>query len=423
MKNPSPQAIPPSLAKKLIPGGLKNPLPATSPLHIDKLIPGGQGIATSVDGKKGLFWNVLPDEIVTEYLITRSKSTYFEAIATKIENPSPHRISPRDHCYLSTSPWQIFDYDYELTEKRALLVESFRQAGLSPEIPSVQTDGQDFFYRNKMEYSLFWDNQTAQIMPAFHQRGSHRKLPITSSSLERPEIYAKAVEIIQQLNQAHEPARKYQSLLLRCNQQGIVSGGLYENHQPHPIFDNLQDTILGKPYSYSPNGFFQINLPVYELALQEIRRHIHTAKVLDLYAGVGTIGLSVASRDVHELTLVESDPSAFAELEKNCQSAHTISNFTTPPRPVLAKSEKVLDFIQPDTTVILDPPRAGCDDELLERLNQQTPPTVIYLSCNPATQARDLAILSQKYAITRVQPFNFFPRTPHLENLVILELI
>ena len=115
-----------------------------------------------------------------------------------------------------------------------------------------------------------------------------------------------------------EEARKYQSLLLRCNQNGEVSGGLYENNKPHPVFDNLTDIILGQEYSYSPNGFFQINLPVYEMALKEIKKHITSEKVLDLYAGVGTIGLSVA-RD-KDLTLVEVDKSAYRELEKNCKT-------------------------------------------------------------------------------------------------------
>ena len=170
--------------------------------------------------------------------------------------------------------------------------------------------------------------------------------------------------------------------------------------------------ILGRKYSYSPNGFFQINLPVYELALREIRHWIKTDKVLDLYAGVGTIGLSIASD--RKLTLVECNESAYQEMERNCQG--------TGARPVLAKSEDALEYIQPDITVIVDPPRAGCEKKLLEKILETKPATVIYLSCNPATQGRDVKILLEKYQISQVQPYNFFPRTPHLENLIILEL-
>ncbi len=177
---------------------------------------------------------------------------------------------------------------------------------------------------------------------------------------------------------------------------------------------NLRDEIMGHRYSYSPNGFFQINLPVYEMALQEIAKHLgDTKKVVDMYAGVGTIGLSVA-RD-RELTLVETDNSAFAELENNITG--DIKNISA----IHAKSEEALNYITDDITLIVDPPRAGLDDKIVKRILETLPPRVIYLSCNPATQARDVAMLLSKYKITHSQPFNFFPRTPHIENLIVLE--
>ena len=382
-------------------------------IEIEKIIPGGQGIGTLADGKKIFLWNVLPGETVTNFQITKQKSHYVEGIATEIANPSKFRVAPKDACYLSTSPWQIFDFDYELKEKHALVAESFKQAHVSldnSEIQPTQTDRNEWFYRNKMEYALFWNHDLAKIELAFHNRGSHGKFPIAQSSLEKPAIFAHAQKIVDDLNANHDEARRYQSMLLRANQAGAISGGLFENRKPHPVFKNLSDNILGQTYSYSPNGFFQINLPVYELALQEIQKHIKTRKVLDLYAGVGTIGLSVA-RD-KDLTLVESNGSAFKELQSNCKD--------TSAKPVLAKSEEALEYIAPDLTVILDPPRAGCDKQLIEKLLDQTPEKIIYLSCNPTTQARDVKLLEPKYIIERITPFNFFPKTPHIENLVVM---
>ena len=90
------------------------------------------------------------------------------------------------------------------------------------------------------------------------------------------------------------------------------------------------------------------------------------------------------------------------------------------PKAILAKAEEVLNFIEPDQTVILDPPRAGCDKKLIEELNKTKPESIIYLSCNPATQARDIKLLLENYKIKAIKTFNFFPRTPHIENLVIL---
>lgn len=379
-------------------------------IKIEKIIPGGQALGVNKDGKKIFFWNALPDEIVTDYQITKTKSHYLEAIASSIDNTSPYRAHPKDTCFLSTSPWQMIDYSYELQLKSELVVEIFREHHITIATPQIITDGCDYYYRNKMEYALYWNNETSKIQLAFHARGSHRKIPISKSSIERPEIFQKALQIINDLNSCHEEARKYQSLLLRCNQKGKISGGLYEKHKPHPKFDKLSDIILGQSYSYSPNGFFQINLPVYELALNEIKKHITTDKVLDLYAGVGTIGLSVAY-DRH-LTLVECDKFAYTEMIKNANRDNI--------RTILAKSEDVLNYIEPEATVILDPPRAGCDKKLINKLLEDHPAKIIYLSCNPSTQARDIKLLLEKYQIKNIKTFNFFPHTPHIENLVVL---
>ena len=183
------------------------------------------------------------------------------------------------------------------------------------------------------------------------------------------------------------------------------------------------------------------------MALTEIKKHISTDKVLDLYAGVGTIGLSVA-RDRH-LTLVEVDKSAYRELVNNASEHGTITSSERSLAPVvtglgrsvndpssfmllrsnnailrtvLARSEDALEYIDFDQTVILDPPRSGCDRKLIDKLIEVKPPKIIYLSCNPATQARDIALLLEKYHIDEVKTFNFFPHTPHIENLVILSL-
>ena len=493
-------------------------------VKFDRFVPGGQVIGVLEDGRKVFAWGALPGE-TARVEIYRLKKSYAEAVAMEILAPSPERVEPRDDCYLSTSPWQILDFAAENRAKAELVREAFEQEKISlnhvipvsrsPELVSgaaeesskkchsefisesslslseekqeklkilkqvqddknnssrgfqndkeILTDGRYYFYRNKMEYALWWDNQVNRIDLAFHKRGSHQKIPIARSSIERPEILAEAQKVVAELNSRGEAARRYQSLLVRCNQTGEVSSALFENGQSRPRMKPLTDQILGHQYSYSPNGFFQINLPVYEMALQEIAANLgDSQKVVDLYAGVGTIGLSVA-RD-RELTLVESDASAFRELVENvstcaakaapsvttearkkgsspvttgrtpfCASRGNVDTFSVDyTQAVHTKSEEALEFITGDATVILDPPRAGLDAKVIARILETRPPRVIYLSCNPATQARDVARLTAghsersegstpKYRIVYQQAFNFFPRTPHIENLIILE--
>ena len=380
---------------------------------IEKFVPGGQGIATLENGKKAFVWGVLPGEDV-EFETTKNKASYCEGVVTKVLKASDRRIQPKDECYLSTSPWQILDWDFELKSKSEIVKECFKQQHLDLEVLPCKTDSKQFYYRNKVEYALYYDHDDELIHLAFHKRGSHGKIPISQSSIERPEIFARASEIVAKLNAEHDEARKYQSLLLRCNQAGEVSGDLFVNGQPHPQMPTLKDTLLGHEYSYSPNGFFQINLPVYEMVLQEIKDQIGDGKLLDLYAGVGSISLSVA-HDGQELKLVEINGAAVEEMKNNAAGRKNTEC-------ILAKSEDVTDHITPDCTVILDPPRAGCDKKLIEKLIEVQPEKIIYLSCNPITQARDVAMLTEAYNCSAAQPYNFFPRTPHIENLVILTL-
>ncbi len=451
--------------------------PSQEIVRLEKFVPGGQSLGELPDGRKVFVWGALLGE-TARVEIRKSKKSYSEGIAVEILESSPQRIAPHDECYISTSPWQILDYDYELATKAELVRESFRQKGIIlPESLEqkldIVTDNRDFFYRNKMEYSLYFMSLDEANLPqnfafratfskpeitrggkiflSFHRRGSHSKIPIMKSSIERPEIFADAARIVADLNSRGEEARKFQSLLVRCNQNGEISSALFEKNQPHPIMKNLMDDILGQKYSYSPNGFFQINLPVYEMALREISKHLgDSKKVVDMYAGVGTIGLSVA-RD-RELTLVETDENAFREMRENvsicfekaapsataearkiglspvttgrhpiCASQNNVETFSVNNViAVHAKSEQALEYITNDITLILDPPRAGLDEKVISRILDQKPPTVIYLSCNPATQARDVAKLLQKYQIIHHQTFNFFPRTPHIENLIAL---
>lgn len=132
-----------------------------------------------------------------------------------------------------------------------------------------------------------------------------------------------------------------------------------------------------------------------------------------MYSGVGSIGLTIGGDNV---TLVELNEHAVREMERN------IAALGLNATPVLAASENALEYITGDKTIILDPPRAGLHEAVVAKLLEEKPARIIYLSCNPVTQARDIARLAEAYGIKAHQGYNFFPRTPHIENLVVLDI-
>lgn len=428
-----------------------------------KFIPGGQAIGQIVPemnspeivqifGQRKIFaWGVLPGE-TAEIEIAKKKKNWAEGFAKNIlSGASENRVDFVDACYLSTSPWQIMSWGAELSEKENLVKESFSQEKVDLDILPIATDGNQMNYRNKMEYSLYsmsvdearekpeffakFDENDLKngkkIFLAFHKRGSHGKIPILQSSIEKPELFRRANEIIERLNNENANAFDFQSLLLRANKKGEVSGDLFENFKPRPQMKNLSDELRGRKFSYSPNGFFQINLPVYELALDEISRNIGDDEdIIDMYSGVGSIGLSLLT-EKNKVVLVETNDSAVAEARENVKLL--AENIQKNVKIVHAKSEDALGEITPNATLIVDPPRAGLDKTVAEKIREIKPKRVIYLSCNPTTQARDIARIiggndepefceKSNYEISFAKPFNFFPRTPHIENLVVLSL-
>ena len=136
-------------------------------------------------------------------------------------------------------------------------------------------------------------------------------------------------------------------------------------------------------------------------------------QVVDMYSGVGTIGLTIGGDGV---TLVEVNEHAVREMERN------VAELAMNAKPVLAASENALEYITGDKCIIVDPPRAGLHEDVVNRLLETKPQRIIYLSCNPVTQARDVARLAEAYGIKSHRGYNYFPHTPHIEHLVVLDL-
>lgn len=422
-----------------------------------KIVGGGQAIGTLDDGRKAFVWGGLPKELVT-IRVTKKKSHFVEGIVTEIIEKSPERITPKDeNSYLSTSPWQIMPMSSEQSYKASLIEEAFLLHNITlPEKIEVFSDDVEFNYRNKVEFSWFGDktddDEKETLDLAFFKRGGKGKVIVDGTSLAHPSINKLAIEIRDLLREKPIVARQLKTLLIRSDQQGNAVWQLYIKDKIENLISDdeakllsaaggeiiysdpkspasriterlnkfgdttLSDTILGVAFNYACEGFFQVNIPVYEKALSDMKAWINCNEklpTLDLYSGVGTIGLTIGGNDV---TLVEINEHAVAEMQRN------IIKLNRPnAKAILAPSEKSLEYITGEQIVIVDPPRAGLHADVTNRLLETEPPRIIYLSCNPVTQARDVRLLQEKYEIAHHQGYNFFPRTPHIEHLVVLD--
>jgi 23S rRNA (uracil1939-C5)-methyltransferase len=421
-------------------------------MTLDKIVGGGQTLGSLDYGKKAFVWGGLPGEKVNVQL-TKKKSSYVEGIVTEVIEPSADRVNPVDETsYLSTSPWQIMNFAREQHYKAALIEEAFELHDIVlPNPIEVYSDDRELAYRNKLEFSWWWDKEAGQLDLAFFRRGTHGKIPVDGSSLADPKINEAAHRIRDILRLRNIQAFLLKTLLIRSNRNGDVVAQLYvkdemfdafteqelrdfDVHGFELIFSNpkspasvitkrlqawgetsLTDTILDVPFTYAVEGFFQINLPVYEQALRDMKEWVVAGKpAVDLYSGVGTIGLTIGGDNV---TMVEINEHAVREMERNITALEREQAV----KAILAPSETALEHINSDATIIVDPPRAGLHEDVVKKLLETAPDRIIYLSCNPVTQARDVALLAEIYGVKTHRGYNFFPRTPHIEHLVVLD--
>jgi len=433
-------------------------------IKIEKLVEGGQGLGYS-ENQAFFVWNALTGEEVEVEILNKRKGIY-EARTVNIIQPSAHRIEARENHFLSCSPWQIMDWEYENEQKIAIAVEDYRRIAklIEEDIKildiKILSDDKIFGYRNKMEFSFI--EKDGKISLAFFSRGQKKKYPINSCELANPVINETAKKILTWINENHLTERNLKSLIVRSNKKGETIAGLfikdklnnlcrdkaclvptgkiigfslyYSTHKsPASVItevlyqegqDFLIEEISGKKFKYGINSFFQVNISVFEIALNDIKKAISennsknssnsiNSHLIDFYSGVGAIGLNVGAN-----TLVESNAEAVDFAKENIALNGIVGAHCHAPMP----AEKALDFIQKDSIIIFDPPRAGLHQKVIERILEVKPQKIIYLSCNIATHARDIGLLKDTYNIKSIKLYNFFPRTPHIEGLCILEL-
>lgn len=411
-------------------------------------------MANSRKSQTILAWNTLPGESVM-LQPWRKRRGVLEAAAVEVLERSPERVDAKEAHYLTCSPWQVLSWKAEQEWKKTTALETWQHVGkfeLPGEVELVGDEAQQFGYRTKMEYSVTAApiESRDKLSLAFFQRGRHVLGPIDGCVLAAEPTNAQALRVLRWLESVGLSAQGIKSILVRADGAGhvLVAVFLRERRQFSQVLEldaqllgltvyfsnpqspastpdeqlltvgqsHLDVTVGGHVLRHGLLGFFQVNAPIFEKTLADIQPWLKdAAHVLDLYGGVGSISIGAAP-EKSKVTLVEIDPAAVE---------HAKHNYTTAGRTgaeaVASTAEGALSHISSEVTVVLDPPRAGLHSKVIDRLLETLPARIVYLSCNVSTQARDVAQLSAKYKISFARLYNYFPRTPHVEGLLVLE--
>ena len=358
-------------------------------LSIHDLAFGGEGV-----GRIDEFVVFVPFVIVGETVaaeITEVKKNFARAKLLRVVTPSPERVAPECRYFGACGgcQYQHIAYPAQLLFKHKQIADLFERVGkISPEkIQPVLPCPAPYGYRNRIMIRSQWNGPAKQLVVGFIRVDNN------------------FVEDIEECKIA-EPALNEQIKAVRANPP--PKGGIKVVLRVQP-----------ENWEVPPDSFFQNNFFLLPKLVATVREFLQTGgarHLIDLYCGVGFFGIAAADV-VDSFVGVEYDQLAIKAARQNA-ALRTITNGEF----VAAKVEVILPellkkFTPEKTSVILDPPRKGCWPETLELLRQTLPAQVIYVSCHPATMARDLNILCADgvFELVRVQPLDMFPQTQHVE--------
>jgi 23S rRNA (uracil1939-C5)-methyltransferase len=313
---------------------------------------------------------------------------------------------------------QHMEYEEQLAWKRAIVDQLLREVGGFERPPLLETVACDnpWHYRNHMRFSV---NRNGEV--GLTARGTHRVLPLACCPIADEQIN-RALRVISQV-----PNERPQ-VLIRC---GSSSGQMLIQPQPGPEVteqlvaneldirsDTLEERLAGETFRIRPSSFFQTNTAQAEKMVQLVVKGLAPARtVVDAYCGVGTFAL-VLARHVEKVIAIEESASAIKDAQWNLREVSNVDILKGKVEDVLPTLTEQIDGL------VIDPPRAGCQKVVLDALVQHPVARVVYVSCEPATLARDLHILchlQSAYHLHSVQPLDMFPQTAHIESVAILE--
>jgi len=414
----------------------------------------------------GLF----PGEEADIEILYKRAGSYFGRVARLI-NKSPDRIQPR--CGVCTAcggcQFQQLSYKAQLEYKRNKVKDAFRRH-LKDEVNVKDTIGMDdpYNYRNKIQIPIGRDPH-GKIVSGFYRSGTHKIIAIDECHIEDKRA-SKIVSAVKKLMSAfhYDPYNEdtgyglirhlliktsyhYDEIMLTivttvdefkgknnfvkelvklCPEIKVIVQNINKRDTNVILGDKervlygsgtIKDSILGVDFLISSKSFFQVN-PIqveklYQKAI-DFAKIDKNCKVFDAYCGIGTISL-IASKQAKEVLGVEIVEDAIKDARKNAKlnginNASFICGDAGETLENLAAQDRKFDV------VFVDPPRKGLDEKFINSLLKISPPTIVYVSCDPETLARDVSILKENYYIVEIQPVDMFPQTFHVETVCLL---
>lgn len=399
-------------------------------LDITDLAFGGDGVGRGPDGGVVFVPFTIPGETVEAEIVSQHKR-FSRARLTAVTAPSPDRVAPACPLFgrCGGCQYQHLAYPAQAAGKQRQAVETLRRLGGLERVPAwdvAVAASSPYGYRNKLRLEGVPRFGAGRPEWGFVALDNRQLLPVDACPLARPELLA------------HLPAAKADGrcrfatgqdapppLTLRLPATG---GPVHFFGTPPPAeLPLLQESLNGRPVEVPAGSFWQVNPDVAPQLPATLRRWFDAnprPRLVDAYGGVGAFALALAGGQaaVRQVRVIEADPAAAAAAARNL-AAWGVAGAEVTAKP----TEDVLPRLAgrwpaAETAVLLDPPRGGCDPGLLDALAKWRPASLFYVSCNPASLARDLRALREAagYQPNRLAWFDLFPQTAHFELAVEL---
>lgn len=392
-------------------------------LRIEKLVYGGEGLSRA-DGEVLFTPFVLPGELV-EAERTGARHAAERTELQEVLEPSPSRVKPQCRYFerCGGCQYQHIDYDVQRTAKRDILAETLQRVGkLEIDPDKITVDhAEPYGYRNRSQFHF----EPGRF--GYKEMASNKLVAIDNCPISSPKIN-EAIAILNRLVRDKKWPQFLTSMEIFTDEKQVQWNVLGSNKPiaksffewlgkevPGTVGGALDYRVADDDYRVSGMSFFQTNRFLTQ-RLAELAVGTSKGKTAwDLYAGVGLFSVPLG-RNFEQVIGVESGRAAAADLEVNARRARI---------KIEVEQKQTEQFLQTATTapdfVLADPPRAGLGRIAVARLLELAPKAITIVSCDPATLARDLAMMNEQYAIERIGLIDLFPQTFHMETIVGLQ--